>query len=346
MLIRRWADKDESGAPRVRAVTVGTGEVNYRAHPRNVMTSRGYVPPQYVSGLEHGWRSAESDAGNLIKAGDPQAMLDDDHQAVAAGGAVRRLMIVHIVRGYEATLSARHLAQQQGDAAADDNELVLGWQEIESVQSGLLLPSWLAEERARESVRGDFEQHARHTHAEALPGLYGKALAACSDHSLRVAAAPPGSEFVLGDSPACTARCRADGEVVKGLGTHRAPLGPGTEVWMPLGPRLCAVLSDCHYPLPAGDTIDEQAVTAFNNVQCDRAIQQVVCTRTAPDALMDRLVTRVTGRWGHDVKTGTRCRRRSATTECRSLNGPAATSDIVGSTVNGHPYASRISQPA
>lgn len=149
-------------------------------------------------------------------------------------------------------------------------------------------------------MRGDFEQHARHTHAEALPGLYGKALAACSDHSLRVAAAPPGSEFVLGDSPAYTARCRADGEVVKGLGTHRAPLGPGTEVWMPLGPRLCAVLSDCHYPLPAGDTIDEQAVTAFNNVQCDRAIQQVVCTRTAPDALMDRLVTRVTGRWGHD----------------------------------------------
>lgn len=112
-----------------------------------------------------------------------------------------------------------------------------------------------------------------------------------------MAVAPPGSDFVQGDSPAYTARRRADGE---DLGEHKAPLDPRTEVWMPLGPRLCAVLSDCHYPFPAGDTIDEQAVAAFNNVQCDRAIQEMVCTRTAPDALMDRLVTRVTGRWGYD----------------------------------------------
>ena len=264
------------------------------------MTGLGYVPPQYVSGLEHEWQSAESDAGELIKAGDPQAMLDDDRQGTAASGAVRRLMIVHVLRGYEATLSAQYLAQQQGDAAAEDNALVLGWQEIVIMQGGLLLPPQLAEEQARESVRGDFELHARHTHAEALPGLYGKTIAVCSDHSLRVMVAPPGSEFVLGDSPAYTVRRRADGEVVKGLGEHKAPLGSGTEVWMPLGPRLCAVLSDCHYPLPAGDTLDEQAVATLNDVQCDRAIQEVVCTRTTPDALVDRIVSRVTGRWGYD----------------------------------------------
>ena len=60
VLIRRWADKDEFGAPRVRAVTVGTGEVNHRAHPQNVMTGRGHVPPQYVSELEQAWQYAEN----------------------------------------------------------------------------------------------------------------------------------------------------------------------------------------------------------------------------------------------------------------------------------------------
>ena len=303
MLIRRWADKDKSGAPRVRSVTVGTGDVNHRAHPQNVMIGRGYVPPQYVSALEHEWQSAETDAGQifarpLFKAGDPTDAIDNDTRpGLPDGRAVLRLMIVHLIRSFESWVLADDGAKDQG-SAADDDELVRG-RMLLAQQEGLLLPAWLAEERARENLRDVFERHARHTYAEALPGLYGKAMAACSDHSLRVAVAPLGSEFVLGDSPAYTAR-RADGEVVKGLGEHKAPLGPGTEVWMPLGPRFCAVLSDHHYPPPTGDQLDEQAVAALNNVQCDRAIRQVVCTRTASDALLNRIVSRVTGSWGYD----------------------------------------------
>ena len=69
---------------------------------------------------------------------------------------------------------------------------------------------------------------------------------------------------------------------------------------MPLGPTLCALLSSS--PLLNGvDTIDEHQVAWFNDVQCDRAMRTVVCTRQAPSALLDRIASRVTGKWGYDA---------------------------------------------
>ena len=132
MLIRRWADRDAAGAPRVRSVTVGTAEVNDRTHPRNVMVCDDYVPPQWVRPLERIWGSAESDAGELLKEGDPRDIIgDDERQRAAGGGAVRRLMLVHLVRGLEAALVAHELAEQRGESAANDPMEVLAWQERE-----------------------------------------------------------------------------------------------------------------------------------------------------------------------------------------------------------------------
>lgn len=77
-LIRRWSDTDESGAPRVCSVTVGTAEVNDRTHPRNVMVCDDYVPPQWLRPLERTWESAETDAGQLLKESDPGEIIADD----------------------------------------------------------------------------------------------------------------------------------------------------------------------------------------------------------------------------------------------------------------------------
>ena len=168
-------------------------------------------------------------------------------------------------------------------AAANDPVTVWLWQESELQSGGLLLPRRIYAERARET----FEQHVAHGHADRLAGLYGKALAKCEQHSLEVAVAPAGCEFVLGDAPAFTARPAADGSTLVGLGKNKAPLGPGTMLAMPLGPTLCAVLSSS--PLLNGvDTLDEPHVDALNDIQCDRAIRAVECTRQARPALVDR----------------------------------------------------------
>jgi len=296
MLIRRWADQDEADAPRVRSVTVGTAEVNNRTHPRNVMVCNDYVPPQWVQSLEQVWGSAESDAGELLKEGNTRDIIEDDErQRAAGGGAVRRLMVVHLVRGHEAALVANELAEQQGLAAANDPVTVWAWQELELQSGGLLLPRRIYQERTREA----FEQYVAHGHADRLAGLYGKALVECEQHSLEVAVAPAGCEFLLGDTPAFTTRTAADGSSRVGLGANKAPLGPGTMLAMPLGPTLCAMLSSSPF-LNGVDTIDEQHVEALNDIQCDRALRTVVCTRQAPPALVDRIVSRVTGNWGHD----------------------------------------------
>ena len=219
---------------------------------------------------------------------------DDESQRAAGGGAVRRLMLVHLVRGLEAALVARELAEQRGVAAANDPVAVLAWQERELQPGGLILPWWMHAERAREA----FTQHATHSHADRLASHYGKALAKCAQHSLEVAVAPAGCEFVLGDSPSFTTRSAVDGSLLVGLGAKKAPLGPGTILAMPLGPTVYAVLSDS--PILNGvDTVDEQQVDALNQIQCDRALRTVVCTRQAPPALVDRIASRVTGRWGH-----------------------------------------------
>ena len=68
---------------------------------------------------------------------------------------------------------------------------------------------------------------------------------------------------------------------------------------MPLGPTLCAVLSSSPF-LNGVDTLEESHVDALNDIQCDRAMRAVVCTRQARPALVDRIASRVTGRWGHD----------------------------------------------
>lgn len=296
MLMRRWADRDEAGAPRVRSVTVGTAEVNDRTHPRNVMVCDDYVPPRWVKPLERTWESAESDSGELLKACNPLDIIaDDERERAAGGGAVRRLMVVHLVRGFEAAVVARELGEQRSEAAANDPMEVWAWQERELQPGGLILPWWMHAERAREA----FTQHAAHSHADRLAGYYGKAVAECAQHSLEVAVAPAGCEFILGDSPAFTTRSAADGSLLVGLGAKKAPLGPGTMLIMPLGPTLCAVLSDSAI-LSGVDTVDEQQVDALNQIQCDRALRTVVCTRQAPPALVDRIGSRVTGRWGHD----------------------------------------------
>ena len=307
MLIRRWADRDAAGAPRVRSVTVGTAEVHNRTHPQNVMVCDNYVPPQWVQSLEQVWGSAESDAGELLKDSNPRDIIaDDERQQAVGGGAVRRLMVVHLVRGLEGTLVANELAEQQGVAAANDPVTVWLWQESELRSGGLLLPRRIYAERAREA----FEQHVAHGHADHLPELYGKALAACAQHALEVAVAPTGREFVLGDTPAFTAGLAADGSTVVSLGANKAPLGPDSILAMPLGPRLCAVLSDG--PLLNGvDTIAEHQVDWFNDIQCNRAMRTVVCTRQAPPALVDRIASRVTGRWG------SRRRRKPAASAAR-----------------------------
>ena len=297
MLIRRWADKDEAGAPRVRSVTVGTAELNDRMHPRNVMICTDYVPPQWVQSLERLWGSAESDAGELLKASNPHDIIaDDEHEQAAGGGAVRRLVVVHLVRGLKAALVAHELAEQQGVAAANDPVAVWAWQELELQSGGLLLPRRIYQERTREA----FEQHVGHGHADQLPELYGKTLAACEQHSLEVAVAPSGCEFVLGDAPAFTTRTAADGSRLVGLGANRAPLGPGTMLAMPLGPTLCAMLSSSPF-LNGVDTINEQHMEALNDIQCDRAMRTVVCTRQAPPVLVDRITNRVRGNWGDDA---------------------------------------------
>ena len=296
MLIRRWADQDEAGAPRVRSVTVGTAEVNNRTHPRSVMVCNDYVSPQWVQSLEQVWGSAESDAGELLKEGNARDIIEDDErQRAAGGGAVRRLMVVHLVRGLEGSIRARETAAQQGVAAANDPVTVWLWQESELRSGRLLLPPRIYAERARET----FEQHVAHGHADRLAGLYGKALVECEQHSLEVAVAPAGCEFVLGDAPAFTTRSAADGSPLVGLGANKAPLGPGTMLAMPLGPTLCAMLSSSPF-LNGVDTIEEQHVEALNDIQCDRAMRTVACTRQAPPALVDRIASRVTGNWGHD----------------------------------------------
>ena len=296
-LIRCWSDKDAAGAPRVRSVTVGTAEVNNRTHPQNVMVCGDYVPLQWVQPLEHVWEFVESDAGMLLKASTPQDIVaDDERQRAAGGGAVRRLMVVHLVRGLEGALHARRLVAQQGVASSNDPETVWALRELRLQSGGLLLP-WRIE---RERVRETFEQIAAHGHAELLSGLYGKALAACEQHSMEMAVAPAGGEFVLGDAPAFTVGRAADGSAVVGLGDHKAPLGPGAMLVMPLGPTLWAVLSGS--PLLNGvDTIREHQVDWFNDIQCDRAMRTVVCTRQPPSALVDRIAGKVRGKWGHDA---------------------------------------------
>ncbi|MYK65330.1 MAG: hypothetical protein F4022_02550 [Gemmatimonadetes bacterium] len=296
MLIRRWADKDAAGAPRVCSVTVGTAEVNDRTHPRNVMVCDDYVPPQWVRPLERIWESAEADAGQLLKESDPREIIaDDERHRTAGGGAVRRLMVVHLVRGFEAAVVAHHFAERRGEAAGNDPMEVWAWQERELQPGGLILPWRIRVERAREA----FTQHAAHSHADRLAGLYGGTLVECEQHSLEVAVAPPGCEFVLGDSPAFTVRSAADGSPLVGLGANNAPLGPGTMLVMPLGPTLCGALSSI--PVFSGeDTVAEHLLDWLNEIQCDRALRTVVCTRQAPSALVDRITSRVTGRWGHD----------------------------------------------
>lgn len=296
MLIRRWADQDAAGAPRVRSVTVGTAEVYDRAHPRDVMVCDDYVPPQWVQPLEQVWGSAESDAGELLKESNPREIIPDDERARdAGGGAVRRLMVVHLVRSFEGTLVAHQLAEQQGVAAANDPVTVSLWQELELQSGGLLLPRRFYAERAREA----FTQHVAHSQADRLAGLYGQALAKCEQHSLEVAVAPAGCEFVLGDAPAFTVRSAADGSPLVGLGANKAPLGPGTMLVMPLGPTLCGVLSSI--PVFNGeDAIAEHLLDWFNEIQCDRAMRTVVCTRQAPSALVDRIASRVRGKWDYD----------------------------------------------
>ena len=278
------------------SVTVGTAEVNTRTHPRNVMVCDDYVPLQWLQPLERTWESAETDAGQLLKEGDPREIIaDDERHRASGGGAVRRLMVVHLVRGFEGTLVAHELAQREGVAAANDPVTVSAWQEVELQSGGLLLPRRFYAERVREA----FEQHVAHGHADRLAEFYGKALAACEQHSLEVAVAPEGREFVLGDAPAFTVGPGADGSPVVGLGEGRAPLGPGTVLAMPIGPTLCALLSSS--PLLNGaDTIDEHQVDWFNDTQCGRAMRTVVCTRQALPALVNRIASRVTGRWGHD----------------------------------------------
>ena len=220
-------------------MTVGTAEVNNRTHPRNVMVCDDYVAPQWVRPLERTWESAETDVGELLRDGDPgEIIADDERHRASGGGAVRRLLVVHLVRSFEGTLVAHQLAQRQGVAAVNDPVTVAAWREVELRSGGLLLPPRFHAERAGEA----FEQHVAHGYADQLPALYGKTLAVCVQHSLEVAIAPEGCEFVLGDTPAFTARPAADGSPVVGLGEDRAPLGPGTMLAMPIGPTLCALL--------------------------------------------------------------------------------------------------------
>ena len=104
-------------------------------------------------------------------------------------------------------------------------------------------------------------------------------------------------EPAQGDAPAFTVKRAADGSQMVGL--DNAPLGPGTTLAMPLGPRLYAVLSGS----PPGQrvvSIDQRVVDGLNDTQCDRAMRTVVCTRQASPALVDRIASRATGRWGHD----------------------------------------------
>lgn len=296
MLIRCWADKDQAGAPRVRSVTVGTAAVNDRTHPRNVMVCDDYVPPQWIKPLERIWGSAESDSGKLLKASNPLDIIaDDERQRAAGGGAVRRLMMVHLVRGLETALVAHDIAEQRGVAVSNDPIEVLAWQESELQPGELILPWPIRAERALRA----FTQHAAHGHADRLAGYYGRALAVCEQHSLEVAVAPAGREFVLGDTPAFTTRSAADGSPLIGLGANKAPLAPGTMLAMPLGPTRYAMLSSNPF-LNGVDTIAEQHVDVLNDIQCDRAMRTVVCTRQAPPALMDRIASRVEGNWGHD----------------------------------------------
>ena len=274
----------------------GLGHVGERDDQRPVVVCGDYVPLQWVQPLEQLWESAESDAGMLLKASKPRDIVADDERQRAGGGAVRRLMVVHLVRGLEGTLHARRLIGQQGVASSNDPETVWALRELRLQSGGLILPSRIERERVRET----FEQIAAHGHAELLAGLYGKALAACEQHSMEIAVAPAGCEFVLGDAPAFTVGRAADGSAVVGLGDHKAPLGSGAMLVMPLGPTLCAVLSG--NPLLNGvDTIDEQQVDWFNDIQCARAMRTVVCTRQAPSALVDRIASQVRGKWGHDA---------------------------------------------
>ena len=104
---------------------------------------------------------------------------------------------------------------------------------------------------------------------------------------------------MLGDAPAFTIRSAADGNPLVGLGANKAALGPGTMLVMPPGPTLFRVLSTI--PIFSGeDAIAEHLLDWFNEIQCDGAMRTVVCTRQAPSALVDRIASRVTGRWSYD----------------------------------------------
>lgn len=107
---------------------------------------------------------------------------------------------------------------------------------------------------------------------------------------MEIGVAPEGYEFVLGDAPAFTLRRFADGKCAVGI-KQGASIG-SSALLMPLGPSLYACLS----PGPSSNsvlTVDEQTVDVFNDIQCARATRSVVCSHTAPEALVERIASKV-----------------------------------------------------
>ena len=147
-------------------------------------------------------------------------------------------------------------------------------------------------ERMYQEARG----YLRHNMAQLLPNWYAQSLGTLDSHRLYLIRAPHTREFVLSDAPAVAIRVTGD-RVVTGLGSKAAPLSRDTEVVMPLGPSLCALLT----PVARAPDASTSLVDWVNDVQSDRALRTIVCSPEAPHGVVDRVARRIVGRWRHDA---------------------------------------------
>ncbi|WP_420626644.1 hypothetical protein [Candidatus Poriferisodalis sp.] len=282
----------------MRALTIGTGQLREGVHPKHLMLGRGYVPLQFLAPMEHTWAHAESAAGQTLSASLTleqrfQMILEDDQVSIAQGGqAIRRLMLVHLVRSMEWIAACRQAVEVNAIEMANEPAAIWARSQLSIAAGGLLLPEAVTRQRVHRETR-DYLLHAV---AEWLPNWYAQSLGSLDGHRLCLVRAPHGRGFVLSDAPAFTVRI-AEGQPRVGLGAQAAPLSRESEIFMPLGPTMCALLTcDTHQSCANNALIDW-----VNDVQSDRAMQTIVCSLETPLDVVDRVVQRIVGRWGHDV---------------------------------------------
>lgn len=270
------------------------------------MYERRFASQEITSHLEDAWedRSIERHAGQLLacfhnksQTEFARAIIEDDKHG---NQAIRRLVVLHHMRGSEARLYLEGIA-------TDEVVEILQAPDIQQAVSEsclsphFILPQSELQRRSGELLEGlatTSKEHLINNLTGAWPSFLDKALQGRARHGLQIALAPAGLEFVLSDAPAYFAGFDDDGQ--RRLGFAAAHHGAADSIIMPLTPIHFAYLGPLDPSTDVIQPLDAKQVEELNSHQCGRALRSIIVSSTVSGEITEAIRSAVIGRWGHD----------------------------------------------